>query len=123
LVSAQTTHGVLLPRRVPQSFSDDSQELISGRVAKAVVDMLKAVDVDEKSACFRAWPACHPGEHLLGAVEHECAVRQPGECVVKSLMRELAVLVGEFAGLLAHQRQRSGASGTEDDHQQAEHEA
>ena len=83
---------------------------------EAVVDVLEAVDVDEQSACQHAWLACHPREHLLGAVEHEGAIRQPGQRVVESLM-------GELAGLLAHERKRSPASGAEDQHQQAKHHA
>ena len=80
-------------------------------MSKVVVDVLEVIDVDEQRTGDDAWLACRPREELLGAVEHQRAVRKPGQPVVQSLMGELAVLLGELAGLLAHERQGSRASG------------
>ncbi len=85
--------------RALQPFADDPQQLVAGRVPEVVVDVLEAVDVDEQRPGDDPRLARGAREHLLGAVEHERAVGQPGEGVVQGL-------VGELARLLVHERQR-----------------
>jgi hypothetical protein len=76
--------------------------------------VLEAVHVNEQRAGQSAGPARGLGDHVLRAVEHQRAVGQTGERVVEGL-------VGERAGLLPYQRQRSPASGSKDQYEQPEH--
>ena len=48
LVAAESPDGVLLADRAAQPVGDHAQELVTGRVAEIVVDVLEAVDVDEQ---------------------------------------------------------------------------
>jgi hypothetical protein len=116
LVSAKSPDGVLVAHGGLQTFPCDLQQSISGGVPEVVVDVLEAVDVDVQGTGDRSGLACGAGEHLRGAVEHERAVGEAGERVVQRQM-------GELAGLLAHERQRSRSPGRQDEHQQAEQSA
>ena len=95
---------------------DDGEDAVAGCVPVGVVDRLEAVDVDveRRGDAIRMAPVA--GQQLLGAVEHECAVRQPGQPVVQRL-------VAELAGLLLDQLQRPRAPRREDEQQQAEQQA
>ena len=75
---------------------DGLKELVAGRVTQAVVHILEAVEVDEQCGEARPFPA-RRGEHLLGAVEHERPVRQPGQRVVEGLMAQLLLRVDQVA--------------------------
>ena len=86
LVPAEATDGVLVANRALQPFPDGLQQLISGRVPEAVVDVLEPVQVDEERTRGHAWPARCPRDYLLGAVDHEGTVRQPRQDVVQRLM-------------------------------------
>ena len=113
LVSSQAADSVLVSHDRPQPLADDLQQPIPGGVSEAVVDVLEAIDVDVQGGRHHARLAPRPREHPLGAVERQCAVRQPCESVVQRL-------VGELSGLIAHHRQRPSPSRPQDEHQQTE---
>ena len=64
-----------------EPIGDDAQELVSGRVAVAVVHKLEVVEVDEED-CDRAVAALGPRDRVLEMLLEEQAVGQVGEGVV-----------------------------------------
>ncbi len=123
LVAAEPADRVPLADRPPQPFSDGPQQLIPGRVAVVVVDVLEAVDVDEQGSGDGTQLGCRALDQLFGPVQDQRAVGEPGERVVQRLVGELAVLLRQLVGLLVHERQRAPAAGREHQHQQADDDA
>ena len=79
-------------------------QLVAGVVAERVVDALEVVQIDEQRGDRRLLAAC-AHEHLLGAIEHQRAVRQPRQRVVgghegELLLASLELLVGSLALVL-----------------------
>jgi len=116
LVAAEAPDRVLLAHRLLEPLADDAQEQVPGRVPEVVVHVLEAVHVDEQRAGndLRLTPGAR--EHLLGPIQDQRTVREPGERVVEGLVRELA-------RLLPHERARPGAAGAEHEHEQAQQQA
>ena len=63
------------------------EELVAGRVAEAVVDVLEVVEVDEDHG-HRARPAAGAPQRVLEALGEEQPVREVGERVVERLVGE-----------------------------------
>ena len=70
---------------------DDAQRIVSGRMAKCVVDLLEAVDVDEEDCYRRAGPA-GTVERLLSDRPQSAPVVQAGQLVEQRQLLERARL-------------------------------
>ena len=105
LVTAEAPDRVVLAHGFPEPVSDGDQQLVSGRVAEVVVDVLEAVHVDEQRPGDDAVLWRGALDQPFGPVEHEGSVGEPGEGVVERLVGELAVLLGQLVCLLVHERQ------------------
>jgi hypothetical protein len=81
LVTAETGHRVLGPHAFAQPAGDDLQQLVSGVVTEGVVDLLEAIEVDEREGDVRP-VAPGPVEYVVGPGVERRAVRQAGESVV-----------------------------------------
>ncbi len=88
LVSAESCACVLRPKACLQPARNGDQQVVSRGMAEAVVDRLEVVQVDEEN---RHQPIAPPRqlERMLHAILEEQAVREPGEGIVKRLVREL----------------------------------
>ena len=81
LVTTQAAHGVAGPQHPFEPLRHRLQEPVPGLVAEGVVDVLEVVQVDEQRG-HRQVPPPGPGQHLVGPVEDQRAVGEPGEGVV-----------------------------------------
>ena len=83
LVAAQPDDQVRVAQRVLEARAELPQELVAGRMAERVVDLLEAVEVEEhegQTACRRLAVACSASE-LVEQMEQGPAVAQAGELV------------------------------------------
>ena len=109
LVAAQASDGVALPHRVLQPVAHGLEELVADGVAEGVVHILEVVEIDDEHGRDRA-AATGACEQLVGAVEDEPAVWEPGQLVVQRLSDQLVrLLVDEVerAGSRRAERERS----------------
>ena len=88
LVTAEPSHAVALAHDAGQPGGHRLQESIADRVPERVVDLLEAVQIDEKGR-HGDIVAPGPGQHLFGAVEDEGPVGQAGQRVVHGLEADL----------------------------------
>ena len=96
LVAAEPRARVLGPDARADPLGNHDQEIVSSRVAKAVVDGLEVVEVDEEHREEVA-STCPTLDRMRDPLGEERAVREPGERVVEGLMREL-ILQGAALG-------------------------
>jgi hypothetical protein len=78
LVSPQSTHGVTGAQHVRQADRHRAEKLVPRLVAERVVGVLEVVEIDEAQR-HRAGLAPGPQQHLLGPVQRQLPVGQPGE--------------------------------------------
>ena len=98
LVATEASQRIGVADHAIQPGGDRSQELIADAVAERVVDRLEVVEIDEQRR-HRRLTAARAGEHLLDAVQDQCAVGEPGQRVVrrqegKLLLTPLELLIG-----------------------------
>jgi hypothetical protein len=109
LVAAEAADRVGSPHAAGEAPGDLAQHLVADLVPERVVDQLVVIDVHEHDRDGPFAPAGR-GEGLLGTRGEERAVRQTGERIVQTLMRELgrgvrvAVRGGELAGAARSQQ-------------------
>ena len=97
-----------------------AQDLVSGLMAVAVVDLLEAVDVHEQRG-NRDILASRPSQELLGAVEHQDSVRKVRQRIVQGEVLQLAgPLSDETPCPLARARQHAMEQEHEDRDEQTE---
>ena len=92
LVAAQASDGVALSHRVLQPVAHGLEELVADGVAEGVVHILEVVEIDDEHGRYRA-AATGACEQLVGAVEDEPAVWEPGQLVVQPLSDQLVRLL------------------------------
>ena len=93
LVGAEVGHRITRADAHSEAFREGDQDLVSRRVAEAVVDPLEIIEVEEqKNDRVPRGPAA--GEGVADAVEQQRAVRKAGEGVVQRLV---VGWVGELA--------------------------
>ena len=88
LVAAEAGGSVLRAERLIDAAGDCAQQLIADGVTEPVVDGLEVVQVEEDHRDPGSG-APEAGERMLHAILEQCAVREPGEPVVESLVMEL----------------------------------
>ena len=93
LVAAEAGHAVARSYGIAQPRCDECQQFIAGGVAQAVVDPLKAVEVEEQHGRQRS-SAAAAGQRLAEAVQEERTVGETGQRVVEGLVEH-----GFFDGL------------------------
>ena len=71
-----------------QPRRDRLQELVADAMAEGVVDVLESVEIDEQDG-NRHLASAGSGKHLLGPVEDQGSVRQPGQRVMDRLITDL----------------------------------
>ncbi len=88
LVATKPTDGVHRPSDPFEAVSNRDEQLVANKVAVGVVHPFKVIEVKQQ---HRARPAL-AGDSFPGLDEvviEECSVREPGEWVVKRLVRKL----------------------------------
>ena len=111
LVAAEAGDGVLAAQRVAQALAADLQQLVAGRVAERVVDLLEVVEVDEGDDGGLAG-----GQRLGDALLEQRAVRESGQRVLEREPAQVAVALAAAAGAVEQREQRGQA-----DHHQRHH--
>ena len=87
LVPAEPSNGVSLAHDTQQARGDDTQQLVAGRVAEAVVDALEVIDIHVQGS-HPLTAAASAAQHLLCPVDHQYSVGQACERVVQRLVAE-----------------------------------
>ena len=95
LVATKASERVGLADRALEPGRDGPQQLVAGAVAKAVVDALEAVEVDEQGGA-QLMLATGARKQLLGTIEDQRAVGQTGERVMRGQEHELLLALGEL---------------------------
>jgi hypothetical protein len=122
LVAAQAPHGVARSKDGLQSCAHPQQELVRGAAAKAVVELLEAVDAHQQRGDGDIQPA-RPREHPLGSVEHEGPVRQARERIVeRAVFQLLALRLDQHPSAAPRTRKRAVEQDDEDCEHSAEEE-
>jgi hypothetical protein len=121
LVTAEAADRVLLTYGCRQAIADRLEYLIAGGMSVAVVNVLEAVDVDEKRGDDGRM-AYRPRQHPLGTIHHKSPVGQSGQHVVQRHRLDLAERPegaqnggdeGETGEGHGHRRHLDGRSGHE----------
>ncbi len=89
LVTTEAADRIGLPHHPVKAMRDLAKELVPGRVAECVVDVLELVEVDEQGG-HAGVVAAGSSRHLLGAVENEGAVGEARQGVMARLVSELS---------------------------------
>jgi hypothetical protein len=113
LVAADPAERVGVAQQAVDARCDRLQQLVAAAVSEHLVDAGEPVHVDVQGGDRRA-EAARAAEHLLGAVEHQRAVRQARQLIVRGHEGELLLAALQlFLGLdalalvdLAHVHQR-----------------
>ena len=87
LVAAQPGEDLAGPQRGLQARADLAQQLVTGVVAEAVVDLLEAVEVEQQQG--GGPPGGRRRQHPGGLLEQGAAVGQPGQLVGARLLLDL----------------------------------
>ena len=87
LVAAEPGQDVVGTQAAPQPRADLAQQVVTGGVAQAVVDLLEPVEVEQAAAGARDGR----GDDPLGPLEQRAAVGEPGELVGTRLELDLVV--------------------------------
>ena len=90
LVAAESGCGVALAQAPGEPVADDAEQVVTGRVAEAVVHGLEVVEVDEQHCQLPALPL-QSRRRVIDPVPEERLVREPRERIVKRLVDELAL--------------------------------
>ena len=87
LVAADAGDRVGGSKALGEPLCDPAEHQVADVMPPGIIDPLEAVEVDEEDREARRVPR-GPHQELVQAVEHEIAVRQPGERVVRGEMLE-----------------------------------
>ena len=90
LVSAKAPERIGGPHDAVEPRGNRAQEFIADTMTERVVNRLEVVEVDEQRR-DRRLAATRAREHLLDAIQDQCAVGEPGQRIVCRQERELLI--------------------------------
>ena len=111
LLSAVTPDQVVASYRLLEANGDFAQHIVTDLVSVVVVDALEVVDVDQDTTgAVRAVDtlaiALYTEKLLLGAVEQEAAVRNPGQCIGHRHRVQFELVETQLSRPLAHDQEQ-----------------